>query len=139
MRLSTFVCCALVLRKQLTAVLASCPARAWVKATTVPILILEAFEGHTQNYYLCMNKCECKQLLFLSLPSNVNKHVQFICMYGSNPSFWLLGKEAWRIMRGCWFEVCGEKWYPLDEKEHCLIEEEHVDEKWRKQVRRGRE
>ena len=42
-------------------------------------------------------------------------------------------------MRGCWFEVCGEKWYPLDEKDHCLIEEEHVDEKWREQVRRGRE
>ena len=61
MRLSTFVCCALVLGEQLTAVLASCPARAWVEATTVPILILEAFEGHTQNYYLYMNKCECKQ------------------------------------------------------------------------------
>ena len=42
-------------------------------------------------------------------------------------------------MRGCWFEVCGEKWYPLDEKEHCLIEEEHVNEKWREQVRRGKE
>ena len=63
-------------------------------------------------------------------------------MYGNNSSlksYWLLGKEAWKVMRGCWFEVCGEKWYPLDEKEHCLIEEEHMNEKWREQVRGGRE
>ena len=49
---------------------------------------------------------------------------------------WLLGKEPWRVLRGCWFEVLGDKWYPVEEKDHCLIEEQHVDRKWRERVRR---
>ena len=86
---------------------------------------------------------------FLSLPSYCKRQEaeqgpgnEATCLYSNNSSlksYWLLGKEAWKVLRGCWFEVCGEKWYPLDEKEHCLIEEEHVNEKWREQVRRGKE
>ena len=51
-------------------------------------------------------------------------------------SCWL-GKEPWLVLRGCWFEVSGDKWYPVEEKDHCLIEEQHVDRRWRERVMRG--
>lgn len=50
-------------------------------------------------------------------------------------SCWL-GKEPWLVLRGCWFEVSGDKWYPVEEKDHCLIDEQHVDRRWRERVRR---
>ncbi len=31
------------------------------------------------------------------------------------------------MLRGCWFEVLGDKWYPILEVEHSLIETAHID------------
>ena len=43
-------------------------------------------------------------------------------------------KDPWKVLRGCWFEVVGEKWYPFMEADYCTIEEEHVKKKWRETV-----
>ena len=37
-------------------------------------------------------------------------------------------KEKWKVLRGCWFEVVGDKWYPFMEPDYAIIEEEHVRE-----------
>ena len=44
-------------------------------------------------------------------------------------------------MRGMWFEVVGEKWYPFMEGDYSTIEAEHCQRKWRETVsgRKGRE
>ena len=49
----------------------------------------------------------------------------------------LIGRTAmgaWPILRGCWFEVLGDKWYPILEVEHLLIEAAHTDKTWREKV-----
>lgn len=45
-----------------------------------------------------------------------------------------LGKEPWKILRGVWFEVTGEKWYPIEETEGARIEHEHRQRPWREKV-----
>ena len=44
--------------------------------------------------------------------------------------------EEWPVLRGCWFEVSGDKkWYPVPEAEHQLIENAHMDRQWREKVK----
>ena len=47
----------------------------------------------------------------------------------------LPGKDPWKVLRGYWFEVSGDKWYPLEERDYTRIEEEHRSRKWRLRVR----
>ena len=39
-------------------------------------------------------------------------------------------------MRGTWFEVSGDKWYPLDEQESVRVELEHCRVGWRNRASR---
>lgn len=43
-------------------------------------------------------------------------------------------KGPWAVLRGCWFEVIGEKWYPLAAADYEAIETEHCQRKWREKV-----
>ena len=43
-------------------------------------------------------------------------------------------KGPWTLLRGYWFEVVGEKWYPLVVAEYDVIEIEHCQKKWREKV-----
>ena len=44
-------------------------------------------------------------------------------------------KTGWPVLRGGWFEVSNDKWYPLPEDEYTAVEEEHVARKWREKVK----
>ena len=53
------------------------------------------------------------------------------------PILWYLSvveKTAWTVLRGCWYEVIGEKWYPLLLADYESIETEHCQKKWREKV-----
>lgn len=50
------------------------------------------------------------------------------------PIYWT--DKPWRIMRGTWFEVCGEKWYPLEEQDSSRVELEHCRPGWRNKASR---
>ena len=67
-------------------------------------------------------------------------HLLVACMLSSLPLPPLLhetGKDPWKIMRGTWFEVSGDKWYPLEEQESMRIEMEHCRMSWRNRVSEG--
>ena len=42
-----------------------------------------------------------------------------------------------KILRGTWFEVSSEKWYPLEELDSILVEKEHCRMSWRNRVCHG--
>ena len=48
--------------------------------------------------------------------------------------FYVVEKDAFKILRGTWFEVQGDKWYPLEETEALSIEKKHCDPEWRTMV-----
>lgn len=39
-------------------------------------------------------------------------------------------ESTFKILRGTWFEVQGDKWYPLEETEALSIEKKHCDSEW---------
>ena len=43
-------------------------------------------------------------------------------------------KNAWPVLRGYWFEVIGDKWYPLLVADYETIEKAHCERKWREKV-----
>ena len=43
------------------------------------------------------------------------------------------------MLRGCWFEVSGDKWWPFQEEDYARIEEEHLKMDWRRMVTWERE
>lgn len=53
--------------------------------------------------------------------------------YYTNLSLWQTDK-SWKVLRGTWFEVSGEKWYPLEEQDSVRIEKEHCRMSWRNRV-----
>ena len=50
------------------------------------------------------------------------------------PSF-ATAKEEWKVLRGSWFQVVGDKWYPFMEEDSTMIEEEHMNKDWREAVK----
>ena len=46
----------------------------------------------------------------------------------------VVDKNPWPVLRGYWFEVIGDKWYPLLVTDYKTIEEEHCQRKWREKV-----
>ncbi len=46
----------------------------------------------------------------------------------------IIEMEEWSVLRGCWFEVISDKWYPVPETEHQHIEGAHMDRQWREKV-----
>ncbi|CAI8058120.1 Phospholipase DDHD1 [Geodia barretti] len=45
------------------------------------------------------------------------------------PIYWT--DKPRKILRGTWFEVSSEKWYPLEEQDSILVEKEHCRMSWR--------
>ena len=42
--------------------------------------------------------------------------------------------NPWPVIRGSWFEISGDSWYPLSEHEADIIEEAHTRKDWRERV-----
>ena len=43
-------------------------------------------------------------------------------------------KEEWKVLRGIWYEIVGDKWYPFVEADCERIEEQHFNMSWRLKV-----
>ena len=51
-----------------------------------------------------------------------------------NVNYHYLDKEKWKVLRGYWFEVAADNWYPFSEADYAMIEQEHCNKKWREKV-----
>lgn len=59
----------------------------------------------------------------------IHKCILYLCY-----TVYTVDIRDWGVLRGYWYEVIGEKWYPILEEEYRQIEAAHLDLEWRGKV-----